>query len=332
MNDLVPRGANRRTTSRRRATPRSHRCRPPQVGQCARCLSPVGRYYRYCAWCGLRLESPRKTETEIQRRCVTVLFVDIAGFTELSAQLEPEALRAVQTEYFRCVADVIRRWGGVVEKYIGDAVMAVFGASGLDRRHALRAVRAGMQIVAALRRRRFPHAHSLRVRVGVATGEAVVDLGASDGGQGLVTGNVVNVAFRVQSHATVGTVAVTDVTRRATGSVLSYRRLASVSVAGRPEPVELWRPDSAAGPPPCPSASARRPVPPWRRRHALRPAEPRTDRSGTDCRTDGARRMVLVKTTDSTGARQRGAVPASPSRAARCEARTWPAGRCEAHT
>lgn len=251
MNNLVPRGADRRTTGRRPAAPRSHRRRPAKAGRCTRCLSLVGRFYRYCACCGLRLEYPAEAGSRLERRTITVLFVDIAGFTELSARLEPETLHVVQTEYFRCVAEIIRRWGGIVEKYIGDAVMAVFGASGADARHAFRAVRAGMQIVAALRHRRFSHGHRLRARVGIATGDAVVDPGAADGGQGIATGNVVNIACRVQSHATAGTVAVTDATRRATGSRVSYRRLAPVRVAGRPEPVELWRPAEPTGAPRC---------------------------------------------------------------------------------
>lgn len=252
----VPRGVSRRTTPLRPVPSRPHHCRPPQAGHCARCRSPIGPSHRYCAGCGLRLESPARPESPVRRRMVSVLFVDMVGFTELAARLEPEELHTLQTEYFRSVAAVIRRWGGIVEKYIGDAVMAVFGtdfanssagdvaaAVRAEGRHAYRAVRAGLQVVQALHGRRFPHGSPIRVRVGVATGEAVVDLGASDGGQGFVTGSVVNIAFRVQSHATVGTVAVTDATRAATGSLLPYRRLAPVTVAGRSEPLEIWRPE-----------------------------------------------------------------------------------------
>lgn len=314
MKNLVPHGANHRTTRRRPAAPHAHRCQPSHAGQCARCLSPVGRSHRYCAGCGLRLESPAGTGSEVQRRTVSVLFVDVVGYTDIAARLDPEALRALQAEYFRAVAEVIRCWGGIVEKYIGDAVMAVFGATGSDRRHAFRAVRAGVQIVAALRRLHVPPDQPLRVRVGVATGEAVVALGASDGGQGFVTGNVVNIAFRVQSHAAVGTVAVTDVTRAVTGSLLRYRRQGPLRVAGQAEPLEIWCPDPTAAPG---GAAAAAPV----GGSAVRAGEPVVagDRSAVP-----TGRCVVAR----GGARADRANPAGKPRHRTWHAGLWRLGRC----
>ncbi|MGC1212958.1 MAG: adenylate/guanylate cyclase domain-containing protein, partial [Micromonospora sp.] len=109
-----------------------------------------------------------------ERRTVTVLFADIVGSTALVERLDPEDVRALQRAYFDTVAGVLRRWNGVVEKYVGDAVMALFGAHGSDGFDAYRAVRAGLEIQHALDRR-APAGIRLRVRVGLATGEALVD-------------------------------------------------------------------------------------------------------------------------------------------------------------
>ncbi|WP_236145962.1 adenylate/guanylate cyclase domain-containing protein, partial [Verrucosispora sp. SN26_14.1] len=123
---------------------------------------------------------------------MTVLFVDIVGSTRLVDRLDPEDVRTLQRVYFRTVARVLRRWDGVVEKYVGDAVMALFGARAGDGFEAYRAVRAGLEVQRALDRRPLETAPGLRVRVGVATGEAVVDLAAGrDGGHGMASGAVI---------------------------------------------------------------------------------------------------------------------------------------------
>ncbi|WP_254909669.1 adenylate/guanylate cyclase domain-containing protein, partial [Micromonospora sp. NBS 11-29] len=129
-----------------------------------------------------------------ERRTVTVLFVDIVGSTAVMERLDPEDVRALQRTYFGTVSGVLRRWRGVVEKYVGDAVMALFGTHGCDGFEAYRAVRAGLEIQAALERRPVGDA-GLRVRVGVATGEVLVDLtGARDGGHGAASGAVITTA------------------------------------------------------------------------------------------------------------------------------------------
>ncbi|MGW3607694.1 AAA family ATPase, partial [Micromonospora sp. NPDC005161] len=181
-----------------------------------------------------------------ERRTVTVLFVDIVGSTALVDRLDPEDVRALQRAYFATVASVLRRWHGVVEKYVGDAVMALFGARHSDGFDAYRAVRAGLEIQAALDRRPVIGDIALRVRVGVATGEVVVDLGSAvNGGHGVASGAVITAAARLQEYAPPGAVALCAATARATAGLIAQRQLAPVPVAGRVPPGPVWH---AVGP------------------------------------------------------------------------------------
>lgn len=176
-----------------------------------------------------------------ERRTVTVLFVDIVGSTGLVERLDPEDVRTLQRVYFGTVSGVLRRWRGVVEKYVGDAVMALFGAPGCDGFDAYRAVRAGLEIQAALDRR-SPGDARLRVRVGVATGEVLVDLtGARDGGHGAASGAVITTAARLQEYAPPGGVVVCPVTRRAVAGLVEQRPLATATMAGKTLPLDVWR-------------------------------------------------------------------------------------------
>ncbi|MFI6236199.1 adenylate/guanylate cyclase domain-containing protein [Micromonospora sp. NPDC050784] len=181
-----------------------------------------------------------------ERRIVTVLFADIVGSTALVDRLDPEDVRALQRAYFDTVAGVLHRWQGVVEKYIGDAVMALFGARHSDGFDAYRAVRAGLEIQAALDRRPMVGGTRLRVRVGVATGEVVVDLGdVVTGGHGLASGAVITTAARLQEYAAPGAVALCAATARATAGLITQRQLTPVPVAGRVPPMPVWH---AVGP------------------------------------------------------------------------------------
>ncbi|MEV4766480.1 adenylate/guanylate cyclase domain-containing protein [Micromonospora chokoriensis] len=176
-----------------------------------------------------------------ERRTVTVLFADIVGSTGLVDRLDPEDVRALQRAYFDTVAGVLHRWQGVVEKYVGDAVMALFGARHSDGFDAYRAVRAGLEIQAALDRRPMVGDIRLRVRVGVATGEVVVDLGgAVSGGHGVASGAVITTAARLQEYAEPGSVALCAATARATAGLITQRQLAAVPVAGRVPPMPVW--------------------------------------------------------------------------------------------
>jgi class 3 adenylate cyclase len=175
----------------------------------------------------------------------------MVGFTSLASRLDPEDVRALQTEYFTAVAEVVHRWNGVVEKYIGDAVMAVFGVPRSDGYDAFRAVQAGMHLRETLRERFMPSGRLVQTRVGIATGEALVDLAAAaDGSHGFISGDVVNTAARVQTHAAAGTVIVTASTYHATRSLVRYCPLTPATVVGKPEPLDLWQPLAVPADPP----------------------------------------------------------------------------------
>ncbi|MGB2567208.1 adenylate/guanylate cyclase domain-containing protein [Micromonospora citrea] len=186
-----------------------------------------------------------------ERRTVTVLFADIVGSTALTERLDPEDVRALQRAYFDTVAGVLRRWHGVVEKYVGDAVMALFGARRSDGLDAYRAVRAGLEIQRALDRRPMPGGVRLRVRVGIATGEAMVDLAAArDGGHFAASGAVTTTAARLQEYATAGGVVVCAATHRATAGLVDQHALAPAALAGKALPVDVWRVTAATRPRP----------------------------------------------------------------------------------
>ncbi|WP_308042376.1 adenylate/guanylate cyclase domain-containing protein [Micromonospora sp. PLK6-60] len=177
-----------------------------------------------------------------ERRTVSVLFADIVGSTGLVERLDPEDVRALQRDYFDTVAGVLRRWGGTVEKYVGDAVMALFGAGNSDGFDAYRAVRAGLEIQRALDRRPLTGATAVRIRVGVATGEVLVDVPAArDGAHGVASGAVITTAARLQEYAPPGAVALCAATHRATVGLVEQRPLASMAVAGKALPLDVWR-------------------------------------------------------------------------------------------
>jgi adenylate cyclase len=180
------------------------------------------------------------TTTRCRRQTVTILFVDIVGYTALVEDLDCADVHDLQTDYFGTVSAVLACGGGVVEKYLGDAVMAVFGTDEGDAPHtaATAAVRAGWEVQDALRGRRYP----VRTRVGLATGDVIIDRDAiRSGGYGMVSGSVVTTAARLQAYAPDDTVVVDASTRWATDELIAYQDLPPVAVAGRPYLVELWR-------------------------------------------------------------------------------------------
>jgi class 3 adenylate cyclase len=175
---------------------------------------------------------------------VSVLFCDLVGFTAASESVDPEDVRARLRPYHARVREEIERYGGTVEKFVGDAVMAVFGAPVAHEDDAERAVRAGIRILEAIGELNEREAGlSLQVRIGINMGEAVVALTARpELGEGIVTGDVVNTASRIQSAAPVDGVAVSEPTYRATERVFEYEELEPVVVKGKTEPVALYRP------------------------------------------------------------------------------------------
>jgi class 3 adenylate cyclase/tetratricopeptide (TPR) repeat protein len=178
-------------------------------------------------------------QTVSERRLVSVLFGDLVGFTGLSEHRDPEEVRELLSRYFERCRTVIERYGGTVEKFIGDAVMAVWGTPVAREDDAERAVRAALaltQMVSALGGEvGMP---DLRLRAGVFTGNAAVEVGAE--GEGMVLGDTVNTASRLQSIATPGTVLVDDATRRASEAAIAYEESGTHEVKGREQPVRAW--------------------------------------------------------------------------------------------
>jgi class 3 adenylate cyclase len=217
--------------------------------RCPHCLTLVDPGIPFCTACGAhvgRLDGGRFAaphaglERHEERRTVTILFVDLIGFTSLAERLDPEDVRDLQATYFRTASRIVRTYGGVVEKYIGDAVMAVFGAPVSGEHDAFRAVRTGLELQRALDGQAAA-AGCLRARVGIATGEALVDLDAiRDRGQALVTGDVVNTAARIQTLAPAGGVLVNAATRRATSTTVRYDEVPPVQPEGKATAVEVW--------------------------------------------------------------------------------------------
>ncbi len=197
---------------------------------------------RFCLACGAALERGAGPAGE-ERKSVTVLFCDLVGFTAASDGADPEDVRARIRPYHARLRREAEEFGGTVEKFIGDAVMAVFGAPVAHEDDPERAVRAGLRILEAIAELNEADAGlGLAVRVGVESGEAVVALGAApELGEGLVTGDVVNTASRLQGAAPVGGVLAGPRTFAATREVFDYRPLDALALKGKAEPVAVFQ-------------------------------------------------------------------------------------------
>jgi class 3 adenylate cyclase/tetratricopeptide (TPR) repeat protein len=180
------------------------------------------------------------TASTTERRLVSVLFADLVGFTTLSESRDSEDVRDLLSGYFDTCRTVISRYGGTVEKFIGDAVMAVWGTPVANEDDAERAVRTAIDLVGAVAVLGAEvGAPDLQARAGVLTGEATVNLGVS--GQGMVAGDLVNTASRIQSAASPGTVLVGEGTKRATEAAVVFADAGDHTLKGKAEPVRLWR-------------------------------------------------------------------------------------------
>ncbi|MFN2470877.1 MAG: adenylate/guanylate cyclase domain-containing protein [Gaiellaceae bacterium] len=205
---------------------------------CPNCGEENPERAKFCLECGASLEQAKPTVGE-ERKIVTVLFCDLVGFTARSDAVDPEDVRARIRPYHARLRTEIERFSGTVEKFIGDAVMAVFGAPVAHEDDPERAVRAGLRILEAIEdlNEREPGLE-LQVRIGVNTGEAVIALGARpEQGEGIATGDVVNTAARLQATAPVGALVVGEATYRQTREVFLYEPLDPVEVKGKAEPL-----------------------------------------------------------------------------------------------
>src|ERR1700758_5271442 len=176
-----------------------------------------------------------------ERRQLTVMFCDLVGSTALSARLDPEDLREVIGAYHATIAEVISRFDGFVAKYMGDGVLAYFGYPQAHEDDAERAVRAGLAVVAAVRRSKAPV--PLRMRVGLATGLVVVGdlIGSGAAREEAVVGETPNLAARLQALAEPDSVVIADNTQRLVGSLFEYQSLGEVELKGLPAPVPAFR-------------------------------------------------------------------------------------------
>ena len=208
---------------------------------CGACGSANEPGVRFCGECGSALDeaAPAQGARLAERRLVSVLFADLVGFTTLSEGRDPEEVRELLSRYFETARTLVGRYGGTIEKFIGDAVMAVWGTPVAREDDAERAVRAGLELVAAVTELGHDAGADVRLRAGVATGEAAVTLGAE--GQGMVAGDLVNTAARVQSAADPGSVLANDATRRASSAAIGYEDAGSHVLKGKAEAVQLWR-------------------------------------------------------------------------------------------
>ena len=229
--------------------------------RCPACATPVVRGFRFCGACGAALDrdaasaraaalaaaepfagragEPIAVLPAAERRLVSILFVDLVSFTALSEGRDPEEVQELLARYFEVCRAIIARYGGTVEKFIGDAVMAMWGAPVAHEDDAERAVRAAVDLVAAVavvgEQVGLPR---LAARAGVVSGEAAITVGAV--GQGMVAGDVVNTASRLQSAARPGTVLVDEATYRTVRGSVTFEPAGERSLRGKRLPVPAW--------------------------------------------------------------------------------------------
>lgn len=226
-----------------------HECGSPLVG-CSRCGAAHGVGEKFCQDCGTPLVVPSSGAARAadpvtvvssipELRLVSVLFVDLVGFTALSESRDVEDVRDLLGRYFEVARTIVGRHGGVIEKFIGDAVMAVWGAPVAREDDAERSVRAALEIVDAITA--FAEevgAPGLRARAGVVTGQVAA---LENPGEGLVVGDRVNTASRVQSAAAAGSVLVDEVTRQVTSAAIVFEDAGEHAAKGKAKPLRLWR-------------------------------------------------------------------------------------------
>ena len=222
-------------------------CGAPLALSCPTCGAASEPADRFCVACGAALTNGGATASVSgsaaayvsERRLVSVLFADLVGFTTLSEHRDPEEVRDLLSRYFDRCRVLIERFGGTVAKFIGDAVMAVWGTPVAREDDAERAVRAGLALTQEISvlgaEVGMPE---LKVRAGVLTGNAAVEVGAE--AEGMVLGDAVNTASRLQSIAAPGTVLVDDVTRRGSEAAIAYEDAGTHEVKGREQPVRAW--------------------------------------------------------------------------------------------
>jgi class 3 adenylate cyclase/tetratricopeptide (TPR) repeat protein len=208
---------------------------------CPRCGEQNSERARFCQNCGYPF--PEHEPVGEERKTVTVVFCDLVGFTARSDHADPEDVKATLRPYHARLKREIERFGGTLDKFVGDGVMAVFGAPAIHEDDPRRALLTALRIQEAISELNAanPAAAPLSVRIGVATGEAVVAFGAGPQIGEAVTGDVVNTASRIQSAAPVDGIAVEDATYEITKEDFDFEEMGPAALKGKAEPLRLWR-------------------------------------------------------------------------------------------
>jgi class 3 adenylate cyclase/tetratricopeptide (TPR) repeat protein len=210
---------------------------------CAACGQANPPDARFCLACGTPLAAEAVAQPAEERRVVTAVFTDIVGSTATAEQLDPEDVHSRLSPYFARVRRELESRGGTVEKFIGDAVVAVFGAPRGHEDDPERAVRSALAIRTAIDELNEDEAWlDLHVRIGVATGESLVVLGSDARSEGIASGDVMNTAARIQSAAPVDGVLVDEETYRTTSQVIDYQPVEPLAAKGKAQPVRVWKP------------------------------------------------------------------------------------------
>jgi class 3 adenylate cyclase len=205
---------------------------------CPSCSAKAPADARFCPSCGMALTELAAPEEML--KLVTVLFADVVGSTARAERMHPEDARALMADYFAAMAQEIRAQGGTIEKFVGDAIMAVFGVPTAYEDDALRGVRAAQRMLERLRtwnEEREPE-QRLEIRIGLNTGEVVAS--GALGGDLLVTGDAVNIAARLEQAAEPGTIVIGERTARAVQSYMDLRRIDPLALRGKAEAVAAW--------------------------------------------------------------------------------------------
>ena len=215
-------------------------CATPFTAGCPNCGTTNPPAAKFCGECATPLVGAARPIDAVaapvaERRLVSVLFADLVGFTPYAEERDAEDVRDTLTRYFDLASEVMTRYGGTVEKFIGDAVMAVWGTPVAREDDAERAVRAALELVDAVR----TLGPTIQARAGVLTGEAAVTIGATN--QGMVAGDLVNTAARLQSVAPPGVVLVGEATHRAASQAIAFEEAGEQILKGKASPVPAWR-------------------------------------------------------------------------------------------
>src|SRR6266542_3187504 len=180
-------------------------------------------------------------EARRERKIVTVLFADLVGFTSRAEQMDPEDVADELGRYHARVRAELERYGGTVEKFIGDAAMAVFGTPVAHEDDPERGVRAALAIRDAVEElNRADSSHDIHIRLAVNTGEALVTVAPNRDSDWLATGDIVNTCARMQAGAPVDAILVGEATERATREAIEYREAAALEAKGKSKPIPVW--------------------------------------------------------------------------------------------